>query len=101
MWLTANYSSSVTSVCYTEATVYQVVMAGLTDTNLQQRCSAQALLGNVTNINQLVDFCNAHDSGKLGITSTFGAIKSQYQKDTRGAALSHTPRGGPGNSSTT
>ena len=43
-------------VCYTEATLYHIVMAGLNDRDLQQHCTAQALLGNVTNINQLVEF---------------------------------------------
>ena len=55
--------------------------------------SSAALLDNIKNINQLVEFCNAQESGKLGTSSTVGAIKSQYQKDKRGAALSLTLEG--------
>ena len=53
-------------VSYTEDTVYHVVMAGLNDRNLKQLCMAQALLNNVKNINHLVEFCDANESGKLG-----------------------------------
>ena len=63
-------------VSYTEDTVYHVVMAGLSDRELQQRCTTQALLNNVKNINKLIKFCNGHESSKLGQTSTLDIIKS-------------------------
>ena len=49
-------------VSYTEDTAYHVVIAGLTDRNLQQLCTAQAFLNN-KNINHLFEFCNAYENG--------------------------------------
>ena len=63
-------------VSYTEDTVYHIVMAGLSDRDLQHKCATHALLNNVKNINKLIEFCNAHKSSKLGLTSTLGVIKS-------------------------
>ena len=44
-------------VNYSEATVYHVVLAGLQDRELQSRCTAQALLGHITDIATLVAYC--------------------------------------------
>ena len=68
--------SCQTLVSYTEDTVYHIVKAGLSDLYLQQKCVAQALLNDVKNINKLIEFCNAHESSKLGQTSTLDVIKS-------------------------
>ena len=45
---------------YTKDTVYHIVMAGLSNRDLQQKCATQALLNNVNNIKKLIEFCNAH-----------------------------------------
>ena len=50
-----------TMVNYSEATVYHVVLAGLQDRELQSRCTAQALLRNITDINSLVTYCTAEE----------------------------------------
>ena len=67
-------------VSYLEETVYHVVLAGLRDRELQEACTTQALLGNITNISTLVDFCTAKESGHLAAASgTVGTIRSAYK----------------------
>ena len=58
--------------------VYSIVMASLKDHELHQKCTTNALLNNVENISNLVEFCNANESGKLSQESTIGALKSTY-----------------------
>jgi hypothetical protein len=68
-------------VSYLEETVYHVVLAGLRDRDLQEACTTQALLRNITNIATLVDFCTAKESGHLAAaTGTVGAVKSAYKE---------------------
>jgi len=72
-------------VSYTEETVYHVVLAGLRDRDLQERCTAQALLKNITNIFSLVAYCSAEESGRLGTPGTMGGVRSStYRKQQRG-----------------
>ena len=67
-------------VSYLEETVYHVVLAGLRDRDLQEACTTQALLRNITNISTLVDFCTAKESGHLAAaTGTVGAVRSAYK----------------------
>ena len=67
-------------VSYLEETVYHVVLAGLRDRELQEACTTQALLRNITNISTLVDFCTAKESGHLAAaTGTVGAVRSAYK----------------------
>ena len=73
------------TVSYTEETVYHVVLAGLRDRDLQERCTAQALLKNITNIFSLVAYCSAEESGRLGTPGTVGGVRSStYRKQQRG-----------------
>ena len=68
-------------VNYSEATVYHVVLAGLQDRELQSRCTAQALLGHITDIATLVAYCTAEESSKLSQSSAVAGIKkSSYRK---------------------
>ena len=70
-----------TMITYSEATVYHVVLAGLHDRELQSRCTAQALLRNITDINSLVTFCTAEESSKLSQAGTIAGVKkSNYKK---------------------
>ena len=66
-------------VSYLEETVYHVVLAGIRDRELQEACTTQALLGNIKDINTLVEFCTAKESGQLGTSGTVGGMKSAYQ----------------------
>ena len=51
-------------VSYLEETVYNVVLAGLRDKDMQEACTTQALLGNIKDITTLVEFCTAKESGQ-------------------------------------
>ena len=71
-----------TDVSYLEETVHDVVLAGLRDRDLQEKCTAQALLGNISDIQTLVAFCTAEESGRLGTHATISALrKSSYRKE--------------------
>merc|ERR1712240_905335 len=72
-------------VSFAEATVYHVVLAGLSDRDLQSRCTAQALLGHITDINSLVAYCTAEESSKVSQASQVAAIRrSNYRKQKAG-----------------
>ena len=95
-------SCNLTKVCtcratvsFTEETVYHVVLAGLRDTEMQERCLAAAYLKSVTNLAQLLQFCSAEESSKNGnVNGLVGAVKSTYQRERRAANItsqtSHT-----------
>ena len=52
------------------------------DRELQEKCTAQALLGNISDIQTLVAFCTAEESGRLGTHATISALrKSSYRKE--------------------
>ena len=71
-----------TDVSYLEETVHDVVLAGLKDRELQEKCTAQALLGNISDIQTLVAFCTAEESGRLGTHATISALrKSSYRQE--------------------
>ena len=70
-------------VSYTKDTVDHVVMTGLNDRNLQQLCTTHTLLNNAKNTNHLVEFCNAHENGKLSQATIAGAPESTHQKNKR------------------
>ena len=76
------------TVSFTEETVYHVVLAGLRDTEMQERCLAAAYLKSVTNLAQLLQFCSAEESSKSGNNALVGALKSRYQKEKRAAHIS-------------
>ena len=68
------------AVNYTEETVYNVVLAGLRDRDLQERCTAQALLKNIKDISSLVSYCSAEEGGKQAVPGMVGGIRSGYKK---------------------
>ena len=73
-------------VNYTEETVYHVVLAGLRDRDLQARCTSQALLKQITDINTLVNFCTAEESSKLGAAATVAGLRRSSYKQQKSAA---------------
>ena len=68
-------------VSYLEETVYNVVLAGLRDKEMQEACTIQALLGNIKDIATLVEFCTAKESGQLCSSGVVGGLRkrSAYQ----------------------
>ena len=72
------------TVSFMEETVYHVVLAGLRDSEMQERCLAAAYLKSVTNLQQLLQFCSAEESSKTSNgSSLIGALKSSYQREKR------------------
>ena len=67
------------TVSFLEETVYHVVLAGLRDREMQERCLSGAILGRISNIASLVEHCGAEESGRM-TTPTLGAVRSSYQK---------------------
>ena len=77
-----------TNVSFAEETVYHVVLAGLRDREMQERCLAAAYMTTVTNLPQLVQFCSAEEASKAGSANgLLGAVKSSYQRDRQAAGL--------------
>ena len=76
-------------VSYLEETVYHVVLAGLRDRDLQERCTSQALLKNITDLKSLVAYCTADESGRIGTNATIGGLrkKSTYKRDGQAKAV--------------
>ena len=72
-------------VNYTEETLYHVVLAGLRDRDLQARCTSQALLKQITDINSLVNFCTAEESRKLGAAATVSGLRRSGYKQQKAA----------------
>ena len=68
-----------TTVSFLEETVYHMVLAGLQDREMQERCLSAAILGRINNIASLVEHCGAEESGRM-TTPTLGAVRSSYQK---------------------
>ena len=66
-------------VSFLEETVYHVVMAGLRDREMQERCLAAAILKTIKDISSLVEFCSAEESGRMS-APTVGAMRSSYQR---------------------
>ena len=67
-------------VSFLEETVYHVVMAGVRDRDMQERCLSAAILKTITDINSLVEFCSAEESGRMSTPSTVGGLRSTYKK---------------------
>ena len=58
------------------------------------RCTAQALLRNITDINSLVTYCTAEESSKLSQAGTIAGVrKSNYKKQKSTAQASTSARG--------
>ena len=79
------------SVSFMEETVYHVVLAGLRDQEMQERCLAAAYLKSVTNLQQLLQFCSAEESSKTpNGSSLIGALKSSYQRQRKASQFQKT-----------
>ena len=63
-----------------------MVLAGLRDRDLQARCTSQALLKQITDINSLVNFCTAEESSKLGTVATVSGLRRLGYKQQKAAA---------------
>ena len=59
-------SSCQSAVNYTEETAYHVVMSGLCDQGMKEKALTQAMMENIKDLNSLVKWCTAEESGKLG-----------------------------------
>jgi hypothetical protein len=88
-------------VSFMEETVYNVVLAGLRDGELRERCLSAAYMRTVTNISQLVQFCSAEESSRAPGSLTVGALRSTYQqskadgrRQAQSTAKAKGPRGG-------
>ena len=66
-------------VSFLEETVLHVVLAGLRDSEMQERCLSAAILKTITNITSLVEFCSAEESGRMS-NPTVGGMRSSYKK---------------------
>ena len=91
-------------VTFIEETVYNVVLAGLYDRDMQERAISAAILKTIKDINSLVEFCSAEESGRKSAPGV-GAIRSTFQSNKmRGGGDGHTKTkcgfcGGPSHSS--
>ena len=63
-------------VSFLDETVYHVVLAGR---DMQERALSAAILKTIKDINSLVEFCSAEESGRKS-APTVGAICSSYQE---------------------
>jgi hypothetical protein len=80
-WKLEKLCACAVSISYLEETVYHVVLAGLHDRDMQERCTSEALLYNITDINSLVAYWVVEESGMLGHSSTVDRIqKSTYKQ---------------------
>ena len=89
------------TVSFMEETVYHVVLAGLRDSEMQERCLAAAYLKSVTNLQQLLQFCSAEESSKTSNgSSLIGALKSSYQREKRAGHMQKSDYNKPGSPET-
>jgi hypothetical protein len=72
-----------TTVSFLEEVVYHVVMAGLRDQDMQERCMSAAILKTITDIHSLVEFCSAEENGRISTQGTVGGLRtsSTYKQD--------------------
>ena len=85
-------------ISFLEETVYHVVLAGLRDTEMQERCLSAAIMKTITNISSLVEFCSAEESGRMS-NPTVGGLRSSYKKS-KGETLKKEHRPGSSANST-
>ena len=61
-------SNCETVVNFQEETAYHVVMAGLCDQSMKEKSLTQAMMETITDLNSLVKWCTAEESGRLSTT---------------------------------
>ena len=69
-------------VNYSEETCFHVVMAGLCDQEMKEKALTQAMMETITDLNSLVKWCTADESGRLGIggQSSVGSLRQSLYK---------------------
>ena len=77
-------------VSYMEETVYHVVMSGIKDQDLKDQTMTQAMLGNITDLKTLVDYCTAAESKHLS-GNTVGRLRRSSYKEQREGSRSPQP----------
>ena len=55
-------------VTFSEETCFHVVMAGICDQEMKEKALTQAMMETITDLNSLVKWCTADESGRLGVT---------------------------------
>ena len=78
-------------VTYSEETCYHVVMAGLCDQSMKEKALTQAMMETITDLNSLVKWCTAEESGRLGIPGhqVAGVRQSHYKQQQKTKQLCH------------
>ena len=66
-------------VSYLEETCYHVVISGLHDSDMKDRALTRAMLGNMSDLSILVNYCTAEESGKCVVQTVGGIRKSAYR----------------------
>ena len=78
------------SVNYAEETSYHVVMAGLCDQSMKEKALTQSMLETITDLDSLVKFCTAEESGRLGAPASLAGVKrSGYKQQHRIQSCPH------------
>ena len=67
-------------------------MAGLRDRDMQERCLSAAILKTITDINSLVEFCSAEESGRMSAPSTVGGLRTSAYKKGKQNSKSNQPQ---------
>ena len=81
--LQKNCSSCQTVVNFSEETCFHVVLAGICDQDMKERALTQAMMETITDLNSLVKWCTADESGRLGLPSQVSIAplrQSMYKK---------------------
>ena len=68
-------------VSFLDETVYHVVLAGLHDSDMQERALSAAILKTITDTASLVEFCSAEESGRKCTPTVAGFRGSTFQRN--------------------
>ena len=69
------------TVSFLDETVYHVVLAGLHDSDMQERALSAAILKTITDTASLVEFCSAEESGRKCTPTVAGFRGSTFQRN--------------------
>ena len=68
-----------TKVSFIKGTIFNVVISGLRDQEMQERCLSGACMKTISTVAKQVQFCGADEAGRHKGTVTVGGISSSYQ----------------------
>ena len=85
--LTKKCPTDNVDVSYQEETCYHVVISGLQDHDMKDRVLTQAMLGTITDLTTLVNYCTAEESGRMTAPSTIGQLRQSTFKKEKGQKL--------------